>query len=44
MMRCPSTEQFSGVAGQTVSLSDALEGCESILRDEFQDVPKLRST
>jgi F-type H+-transporting ATPase subunit beta len=35
-----ATEQFSGIAGQTVSLSDALEGCESILRDEFKDVPE----
>jgi F-type H+-transporting ATPase subunit beta len=35
-----ATEQFSGIAGQTVSLSDALEGCESILLDEFKDVPE----
>jgi F-type H+-transporting ATPase subunit beta len=35
-----ATEQFSGTAGQTVSLSDALAGCESILRDEFAAVPE----
>ena len=35
-----ATEQFSGTTGQTVSLSDALAGCESILRDEFADVPE----
>lgn len=35
-----ATEQFSGMAGQTVSLSDALAGCESILRDEFAGVPE----
>ena len=35
-----TTEKFSGVAGKLVSLSDALDGCERILRDEFKDVPE----
>jgi F-type H+-transporting ATPase subunit beta len=35
-----ATEQFSGIKGKTVSLKDALEGCERILRDEFQDYPE----
>ena len=33
-----TTEQFSGIKGQLVSLKDALDGCERILRDEFKDV------
>jgi len=32
-----TTEQFSGLQGKLVSLNDALEGCERILRDEFKD-------
>jgi F-type H+-transporting ATPase subunit beta len=32
-----TTEQFSGIKGQSVSLKDALDGCERILKDEFQD-------
>ncbi|MEO8268203.1 MAG: F0F1 ATP synthase subunit beta [Aureliella sp.] len=32
-----TTEQFTGMAGQTVSLQDALSGCERILNDEFKD-------
>ena len=32
-----STEQFSGMKGKEVSLDDALDGCESILADEFKD-------
>jgi F-type H+-transporting ATPase subunit beta len=32
-----ATEQFSGIKGQLVSLKDALDGCERILRDEFKD-------
>ena len=32
-----TTEQFTGLAGKLVSLQDALDGCERILRDEFQD-------
>jgi F-type H+-transporting ATPase subunit beta len=35
-----TTEQFSGVAGKLVSLDDALDGCERILRDEFKDYPE----
>jgi len=32
-----TTEQFTGKTGKLVSLSDALDGCERILRDEFKD-------
>jgi len=32
-----TTEQFTGVAGKTVAVKDALDGCERILRDEFKD-------
>jgi F-type H+-transporting ATPase subunit beta len=35
-----TTEQFTGLAGKLVSLSDALDGCERILRDEFKDFPE----
>ncbi|MDF1589237.1 MAG: F0F1 ATP synthase subunit beta [Gammaproteobacteria bacterium] len=35
-----TTEQFSGMAGKTVSLEDALSGCERILNDEFKDYPE----
>ena len=35
-----TTEQFSSVRGKAVSLKDALDGCERILRDEFKDVPE----
>ncbi len=35
-----TTEQFTGIAGKTVALKDALEGCERILRDEFKDYPE----
>ena len=35
-----ATEQFSGLKGTLVSLKDALDGCERILRDEFQDYPE----
>ncbi len=35
-----ATEQFSGIAGQDVSLKDALDGCERILKDEFKDYPE----
>jgi F-type H+-transporting ATPase subunit beta len=35
-----TTEQFSGLKGKTVSLKDSLDGCERILRDEFQDYPE----
>ncbi len=32
-----TTEQFTGLKGKLVSLEDALNGCERILRDEFKD-------
>jgi len=35
-----TTEQFTGHAGKLVSLDDALDGCERILRDEFADYPE----
>lgn len=35
-----TTQQFSGLPGKTVSLKDALDGCERILRDEFKDFPE----
>jgi F-type H+/Na+-transporting ATPase subunit beta len=35
-----TTEQFTGMPGKLVSLKDALEGCERILRDEFQEFPE----
>ena len=35
-----TTEQFTGIEGRLVSLEDALEGCERILRDEFKDYPE----
>ncbi|MEO8079411.1 MAG: F0F1 ATP synthase subunit beta, partial [Caldimonas sp.] len=35
-----TTEQFTGHAGKLVSLKDALDGCERILGDEFNDVPE----
>ncbi len=35
-----TTEQFTGLKGQLVSLTDALEGCERILHDEFKDQPE----
>jgi F-type H+-transporting ATPase subunit beta len=35
-----TTEQFTGLKGKLVSLGDALDGCERILRDEFKDVPE----
>jgi F-type H+-transporting ATPase subunit beta len=35
-----TTEQFTGMSGKLVSLKDALDGCERILRDEFKDYPE----
>lgn len=35
-----TTEQFSGIPGKLVSLNDALEGCEMILMDKFNDYPE----
>jgi F-type H+-transporting ATPase subunit beta len=35
-----ATEQFTGIKGKLVSLSDSLDGCERILADEFKDFPE----
>jgi F-type H+-transporting ATPase subunit beta len=35
-----TTEQFTGMKGKLVSLKDALDGCERILHDEFNDYPE----
>ncbi|HPG11287.1 MAG TPA: F0F1 ATP synthase subunit beta, partial [Chitinophagaceae bacterium] len=35
-----TTEQFTGMKGRSVSLVDALNGCERILNDEFKDYPE----
>jgi F-type H+-transporting ATPase subunit beta len=35
-----ATEQFSGLKGKQVSVKDALDGCERILRDEYKDYPE----
>ena len=35
-----TTEKFSGIKGQMVSLKDSLDGCERILKDEFKDYPE----
>ncbi len=35
-----TTEQFTGLKGQLVSLEDALDGCERILNDQFKDLPE----
>jgi F-type H+-transporting ATPase subunit beta len=35
-----ATEQFSGIKGKLVKLSDSLDGCERILHDEFKDYPE----
>lgn len=35
-----STEHFSGLKGRFVSLADALDGCERILNDEFDQFPE----
>jgi len=35
-----TTEQFTGIQGKFVSLSDALDGCERIMHDEFKDYPE----
>jgi F-type H+-transporting ATPase subunit beta len=35
-----TTEKFTGMAGKLVSLEDALDGCERILRDELKDYPE----
>jgi len=35
-----TTEQFTGIKGRSVSLEDAIEGCERILNDDFFDFPE----
>jgi len=35
-----TTEQFTGMEGRTVTLGEALEGCERILDDQFLQVPE----
>ena len=35
-----TTGQFSGMEGKSVGLADALDGCESILADEFKGCPE----
>jgi len=35
-----TTEQFTGKTGKFVSLEDSLDGCERILKDEFEDLPE----
>jgi F-type H+-transporting ATPase subunit beta len=35
-----TTGQFTGQSGTLVSLEDALDGCERIIRDEFSDCPE----
>lgn len=35
-----TTNQFTGHKGRLVSLKDALDGCERILKDEFKDFPE----
>jgi F-type H+-transporting ATPase subunit beta len=35
-----TTEQFTNIKGKSVSLKDALDGCEKILNDEFSDLPE----
>ena len=35
-----TTGQFTGFKGKFVPLSDALDGCERILQDEFKDYPE----
>jgi len=35
-----TTEQFTGLKGEFVTLKDALDGCERILQDEFKEYPE----
>ena len=35
-----TTEQFTGLKGRAVGLHDSLDGCERILRDEFEELPE----
>ncbi len=36
-----TTEHFTSMKGRMVSLTDALDGCERILQDEFKDLPEV---
>ena len=36
-----TTEHFTSMKGKMVSLTDALDGCERILQDEFKDLPEV---
>ena len=36
-----TTEHFTSMKGRMVSLTDALDGCERILKDEFKDLPEV---
>jgi len=35
-----TTEQFTGLKGKLVSLAEAMDGCDRILHDEFDDYPE----
>jgi F-type H+-transporting ATPase subunit beta len=35
-----TTEQFTGMEGRSVSIDEAISGCERILNDEFADTPE----
>lgn len=35
-----TTEKFTGLIGKLVGLSESLDGCEKILRDEYKDYPE----
>jgi F-type H+-transporting ATPase subunit beta len=35
-----TTEHFTGLEGRLVDLSDAIDGCERILNDEFSEMPE----
>ncbi len=35
-----TTEEFTGLSGRLVPLSESLDGCERILQDEFKDYPE----
>lgn len=35
-----TTEKFTGLSGKLVPLSESLDGCERILKDEFKDYPE----
>jgi len=37
-----TTQQFTGIEGRTVTLEEALNGCERILNDEFAEYPESK--